>query len=81
MKVRLETNFRSDRCVYTVSSTSLTAAMQRATLLIEALGERDITVTHVVKERKKKKNKHFVFVSVGLSKTVRNREVDKAALV
>jgi len=64
-KVRLVARIFDDQTQYEVSSKSLTAALQRATLLVEALGtDHDLDVEVDKCKTKKGKTKHQIFVTV-----------------
>jgi hypothetical protein len=55
-----------DGVEYQIVSKSLTAALRRATLLVEALGtRREIEIAHSVRRTKRNKKKHVVSIFVG----------------
>lgn len=61
-KVKVTMDYYDTRPYYIVRSKSLTAALQRATLLVEALGDARTEFEYATDETKKGKTRHYFYV-------------------
>lgn len=61
-KVKVKMDFNHGSPYYEVRSKSLTAALQRATLLVEVLGDDRVNFEYAIDDYSKKKPRHYFYV-------------------